>query len=134
MNENDVVLESVIYTIDKVDALEMDITLNVKGMVITGLLVSKSAYLKGSASTFEGKGEVGDVLSDMFLNLVEFQKDALGEEHTKITDDEDKSVYGVHLKNAQIIDGESIHNVGYWRGKLSSVDGFNFGQLVRRQN
>ncbi|SPT98441.1 gas vesicle protein U [Lysinibacillus capsici] len=127
MIENDVILESVISTIDKVDAFTMEITLNVKGIVITGALISRSTYLKGVASDFEGNGEIGNVFSDMFTKLIELKK-----EHTENADDKDKTVYGVHLKNAQIFDGESVHELGYWRGKLSSVDGFSFGKMEPR--
>ncbi|WP_036127316.1 gas vesicle accessory protein GvpU [Lysinibacillus sphaericus] len=137
MIENDVVLETIISMINKVDTIEMGITLNIKGTLITGLLISKSTYLKGIASSFEGQGEVGSAFSNMFLKLDEHQKNESKEENSEVNDnvnDDNKSVFGIHLKNAKMFDGENTHTLGYWRGKLSSVDGFTFGNLERQYN
>lgn len=129
MNKNDAVLELFVKAIDKVDLFEMGITLNVKGLVITGKLISKNAYLKGVASTFEGSGEIGDVFSDMFTELADKQKDL---NKVESTEDQTNIVYGVHLTDAKIFNGDSVYNVGYWRGQLSSVDGFSFGAMNRQ--
>lgn len=100
----------------------LDITLNVKGSVITGTMVSAKEYFDTLSETFEDGSEVAQKLSeqlakagDAFENNIEFEAQF------------------IHLKNTKVYCGDSKPTPSrgeiLWRGKLREIDGFFLGKI-----
>ncbi|MGE7129146.1 gas vesicle accessory protein GvpU [Lysinibacillus xylanilyticus] len=103
-------------------SIEIGLTLNVGGALISGLAVSYEKYLKGISELFKGHGPGAEAFSKQFEDLaVESKKYA----ETK----EVKSLPNyIHMENTKFIDAHgNIQELGYWRGKLTSIDGFIIG-------
>ena len=113
------------------------LTLFVGGLVVSGFLVSGRAFFKGIAHEIKseaGSGNadepnVSDVIADN-MEKFEFLYPALEEGN------ESKPLFPayIHLREARVYnsgrDKPLPGNRGvFWRGKLTSVDGFNFGIL-----
>ena len=106
----------------------LGITLQVSGIFVSGELIGGRQYFDGMTEEFVAAAHIKEV-----------HPTTLSEALTQIGDD----VYGgameeagpgyIHLKNARFLtaDGQRIPtNRGvYWRGKLTSIDGFNVGIL-----
>lgn len=119
--QQDVVLETIVFGINAVNSLETsNITLFVNGLIISGNVISKLAYLTGIADSFENDETFKTTFSDMAKS--ESMKNPYDIERSE----EEYSVKYIHLKNAKLYKSNSIVNLGLWRGKISSVDGFNF--------
>ena len=109
----------------------MGITLNVKGTLITGTLCSGLEYLKGVSGVLaEGQeeGSLGHAMAQVFASYTHvYEKpDDAGEDWTP------PRVGFVHLKNARFLTpGQKAvpDNPTFWRGRLSSVDGFTVGTM-----
>lgn len=117
----DLVLVTLVNTCNKSD-LEIGITLLVGGIVITGNLVSGKKYIDGVASLFEEAN--AKALAEWYR---EFGEEAYGSEGSH----QSQIPEMIHLKDAKIMDGTATHNVGWWRGKINSVDGHNIGYMTR---
>lgn len=115
------------------DGMEIAVTLNVNGAVISGLLIGASAYYEGITESFKSlhDGTMSKIISKKFNNLKEAYYKQKQEETEK--EDEEHSPTFIHLKNAIYLNSEgqassSIHNT-WWRGRISSLDGFSFDFL-----
>ncbi|ALC88584.1 gas vesicle protein GvpU [Bacillus sp. FJAT-18017] len=101
----------------------LDITLNVKGAVVTGTIISARDYFESLSGTVEDGSDVAEKLSDMLSNAGE----SAGSES------QPEANY-IHLKNANVYVGDSKPTPSkgdiLWRGKLSEVDGFFIGRIV----
>lgn len=126
-NTNDSFLTTLVSTVNGGD-LTLGITLNVHGTVISGIMISAEEYIKGLGETLKNSGsKIGQLLGDKFIN-------ELSQNFKVPTDSEEEYIPQlIHLKNAKFYtpNGGSIPNGEgvYWRGKLSSVDGFIWGNL-----
>jgi hypothetical protein len=107
------------------------ITLQAGGLIISGDLVSGKDYFEGIAQETEaavGDDDLKRVLAQSYRTFKEmYEKPNEGE-----LTNEDREVSYIHLKDAKIIQNNQFvpHNRGvWWRGRLSSVDGFSFGKL-----
>ncbi|MCA1065568.1 gas vesicle accessory protein GvpU [Rossellomorea sp. AcN35-11] len=100
----------------------LDITLNVKGAVITGTLVSAKEYFDSLSETFEDGSEVAQRLSEELTKASESVEENLSSE-----------AHFIHLKNTKVYCGDSKPTPSkgkiMWRGKLSDVDGFFLGKI-----
>jgi hypothetical protein len=106
----DRLLQVMIHAADMKD-VEQGMILNVGGLIISGILVSIKKY-----------GEGAPVLKDVM------KKAGLEAKPAKVF----KETEYIHLKDARIfIAGQAPLPVEgmWWRGKISSVDGFSFGTL-----
>ncbi|MBB6021423.1 hypothetical protein HNR77_002518 [Paenibacillus sp. JGP012] len=103
----------------------VSITLNVNGTLISGLLTSGKDYMETVAQSFEGVSKQGDTLASVYRGISEsmYSGEALPLS--------DLSLEFVHLKEAVIFQGNTDFNVGYWRGKINSVDGFSIGKIKK---
>lgn len=98
-------------------------TLNVKGSIVKGTLISAKDYFKELSKGFEdGEGiarEIGRYMSNTGLSV----------DSQEIT-----PARFIHLKDVELIgaDGQSALADGnkLWRGRLSEVDGFNLDQDI----
>jgi hypothetical protein len=101
---------------------KMSITLFVHGLIITGLLIGEKAY-------FEASGFKTLLIEELDST---FNSDELLENERKISQLNDTEF--IHLKNAKFSYGNSLapsDNKGiYWRGRLSSIDGFFLGSFA----
>jgi hypothetical protein len=107
--------------------LEFQITLNVSGFLITGVLTSGKEYFKGITSDVFGFLEEDHPLPHQFQKFA----NTYDPESSEYVDDDRVSF--LHLKNAKFIQvgGKPIPgNKGvWWRGRIDSVNGFCFGLL-----
>ena len=102
---------------------EPQITLNVGGLVVTGKLISAKKYYEA----------IGTKLSDAWERASEEGADAIkyfSSLAEAVVPPDEKALH-IHLANARFIfpEGRGIPSDGqgaYWRGKLSSIDGFQF--------
>lgn len=118
--------------------IEFGITLNVGGSVVSGTLISGKKYFEEFAALFsaalgpQGDSSEGPSVEESFRQLgqiYDMPESGEGEEHKQ-----QGPVSYIHLNNASVFftDGTIPSNAGVlWRGKLSSVDGFNLGSLTR---
>ncbi|WLV24538.1 gas vesicle accessory protein GvpU [Aciduricibacillus chroicocephali] len=100
----------------------LDITLNVKGAVITGTMVSAGKYFESLSETFEGSGDVAEALSEQLAHAGENAQSTNG-----------GSPSFIHLEGAKVYCGDARPTPSQgdilWRGKLSEVDGFFLGKI-----
>lgn len=125
--------------------VELDITLFVGGVVISGVLIGGAEYMEAYARQFNAT--LGDALSEEDQrSTIEFAegiardvyaKDATPEQKTQIRTS-NKTMF-IHLKDARFVtDGAGMiflgeEGQGFWRGRLDKVDGFTLGALSAEQ-
>lgn len=101
--------------------LTLDITLNVKGAIVTGTMISAREYFLMLSQTFEDGDDLAQMISE--------QLQKAGESGNT---DEDGANF-IHLKDAKIYCGDSkptpSKGTVLWRGKLSEIDGFCIGKI-----
>ncbi|MGJ9383099.1 gas vesicle protein GvpU [Salipaludibacillus neizhouensis] len=104
----------------------VDITLNVKGSVVTGTVVSAMTYLEEIAGEFS---EENDIEQTIYEKLMEAA--------SNLKDEEAPETNYVHLKDAKLFSesGKSLPSNGsvLWRGKLSDIDGFFLGKITTEE-
>lgn len=131
-NSVDNVLQVFSYLANQ-SGLGIPITLNVSGLLVSGLIISRDEYMKGIANTIR-KGvsmwpeDDKNFVEDQLLKSMEEPLDE--EKMPKLVDD----VRYIHLKGARVfsVGGKPIPSSGdgfLWRGRINSVDGFSIGQL-----
>ncbi len=111
--------------------LEMGITLQVSGMLVSGTLISGAKYFEEFAAQFAGGFKNNAELSEPFHELISSYKkiyDVASEE-----DSDHPPPNYVHLRNAQFYQpGQKPlpTNQGVlWRGRVAEIGGFNLGSL-----
>lgn len=111
---------------------ELDITLTVGGILISGTLVGVREYFDALstyfASPFDDSGKNSEVLNQTFKEI--------GDQCTCVSPSEqtDSPSY-IHLKNANFSDsqGRPLSGDGgiWWRGRISEVQGFAPGKFFK---
>jgi hypothetical protein len=132
--DQDIFLEFLITIISRAD-LGLSITLNVGGALISGTLIEGPAYFKGIGE--EVRQVAGDIPKTLARGIEQFGAMIYGYTNSSKGSDEDYTptprIEYIHLANARFFSpsGESLpSNRGvFWRGRLSSVDGFCLGAL-----
>ncbi|OAB46578.1 hypothetical protein [Paenibacillus antarcticus] len=99
----------------------LGITLLIGGSVVTGTLISGKSYINGVVSELY---ELGETTIASYYR--EFGEEVYGDTSLE---DEQITPEMIHLNDAQILDGAAVRNVGWWRGKISSVDGYSIGGI-----
>ena len=105
----DRVLQILVSVVNK-GGQELGITLNVGGLIVSGILISNKKYWEDSQPGL---------------------RDMLKESGEKV--DPQDELYYIHLKDAMYFNaGEHPVPVGgmWWRGKINSVDGFSLARLA----
>lgn len=100
------------------------VTLTVGGNLVSGLLISLDEYLDEWAA--QASGQINHQESALFV-----KDTVLGWKVDKTQ--KQPAAQLIHLKDAEVFtsNGRPIAPGGVlWRGKISSVDGFNLGRLV----
>ncbi|RHW33208.1 gas vesicle protein GvpU [Lysinibacillus yapensis] len=100
----------------------LDITLNVKGSVITGTLISANEYFNTLSETFEEGNEIAQFLSEQ-----------LAEAGQAAQNNNSSEAYFIHMKETKVYCGDSKPTPSkgefLWRGKLAEIDGFFLGKI-----
>ncbi|WP_233129897.1 gas vesicle accessory protein GvpU [Domibacillus epiphyticus] len=101
----------------------LDISLNVKGAVISGTMVSAKEYFNTLSETFEDGNETAKMLSEQFVKTGE-----------AVQANDDSEAYFLHMKDTKVYCGDSKPTPSkgkiLWRGKLSEIDGFFLGKII----
>ncbi|KPL58204.1 gas vesicle accessory protein GvpU [Rossellomorea vietnamensis] len=122
----DSILEFFVQASNKHD-FSLDITLNVKGAVITGTLVSAKEYFDSLSETFEDGSEVAQKLSEELAKAGE-----------SVEEGQSAEAHFIHLKNTKVYCGDSKPTPSkgkiMWRGKISEVDGFFLGKIAESKS
>ena len=130
VDDHDWLLESLIEKYVGI-GVGMGITLNVKGLLVTGTLCTSQEYLKG-VSELIGAANKDDELTQAMAGAfgaytaVYEKPEGAGEDWVP------PRIGYVHLKNAKILTpGQKAmpNDPIWWRGRLSSIDGFFIGTL-----
>ena len=121
-HNKDNILEFLVQAANKHD-FNLDITLNVKGAVITGTMVSAKEYFSTLSGTLEDGNDIAQMLSE--------QLDQAGEIAQK---SDDTGANFLHMKDTKVYCGDSKPTPSkgqiLWRGKLSEIDGFFLGRIL----
>src|SRR5690625_2955436 len=117
----DNILEYFVAAANKHD-FELDISLLVKGAIVTGTLTSASHYFDELSKSFEDGSDVSKQLGKM-----------LAESGEAAESGDNKEVHYIHLKNTKVYNGDNKPTTSkgniLWRGKLQEVDSFFLGKI-----
>ena len=117
-------------TLVEEEGIEVAVTLNVKGVVISGLLVGASAYYEGITESSKQLSDstMSKIMSKKLNNLKEAYFKQKQEESDK--DEQENAPTFIHLKNANYLNRDDqtfpSRSSTWWRGRISSLDGFSF--------
>ena len=118
----DNILEFLVQAANKHD-FNLDITLNVKGAVITGTMVSAKDYFRTLSGTFEEGNDIAQMLSEQ-----------LGLAGEAAGNSDETGANFLHMKDTKVYCGDSKPTPSkgniLWRGKLSEIDGFFLGRIL----
>jgi hypothetical protein len=122
-------LQSLVMLVNKSD-IQLGITLQVGGMLVSGSLVGGAAYFAGFAddisAPFAENPEVADAVKASYLEFSQIYR-------PDSTDGEVPPPMFIHLKDARIFGAAAIPipmNRGvWWRGRVSEVSAFVLGTL-----
>jgi hypothetical protein len=130
--ELDHFLRFLVTIVDKAD-VEVGVTLNVGGLLVSGLLVGYDKYAEGVVSQLKeagGSKEANAFLEEAFKRYAEVFSDEGGDDPVSQLD---MDTPYVHLGEARFFAPGStplpIEGV-WWRGRLSEVEGFMPGTLT----
>lgn len=118
-----------LLTLVEEDGIEVEVSLTVGGVVISGILIGASTYYEGVTESLKLLQDttMSKFLSKKFSSL----KDAYAKQKQEDSE-KDAQTFSpsfIHLKQAVYLPAkaESKHMTNtWWRGKISSVDGFSF--------
>ncbi len=118
------------------------VTLNVKGVVITGELISSVDYFRMMIESYEatrgpedirgsgtGKADTVDLVTKIWQDFLDGAIKFWSGEEVKNKMDE---IRFIHLRNARFFSpGQPLEpkNGGLWRGMLNQVDAFSIGEI-----
>ena len=113
--------------------VEMGITLHIHGLMVTGRLVSGATYWSESAAKLRESGQGPTELVETMAESMERVAEGYRETYTDseaVAEDPSLTAF-LHLRNAHTLgpQGPTPTDGALWRGRLSSVDGFTFGEL-----
>jgi len=129
------------------DRVDIDVTLSVQGLIISGILISEKLYFEGIYSDMNLTVSTLDTLveeeAQRFLaNYQSFAAKLLGDKEVK---SKLKNREYIHLKCVAFYNGNCLtpkntdsllisnNKGGYWRGNLNRVDGFCIGNLTEHK-
>jgi hypothetical protein len=129
---DDAVVQMFLSLVDE-DGIEVAVTLNVNGVVVSGTLIGASAYYEGiieSSKKLEDS-TMSKIIVKKFTDLNEAflkQKQEQGDDK-----ENENSATFIHLKNARYLgleDNSTIDSAVWWRGRIASIDGLSFDYLI----
>lgn len=105
---------------------EIGATLTVNGSVVSGDIISGERFFLGLQEEIRNASGADNRLADTWQPMVDAYR--ADREADVDFDAALKNTVFIHLRNAKVINGETS-NVGFWRGRLESVDGWSIGRL-----
>ncbi|MFY0759750.1 hypothetical protein AB1K32_12800 [Metabacillus dongyingensis] len=113
------------------DGIEVAITLNIQGAIVTGILIGSRAYYDGiTESSLHLKDDtMSKIIAKRFGDLRDEYLKQKQEQGDKKDDEEAAATY-IHLKNAKYNQPAMTASGSWWRGKISSIDSFSFDSLI----
>lgn len=99
----------------------ISLILNVKGLIVSGLLISGKSYFEKNGDEIAQAKAVYS--SEEAENIKKYFYDIAQEQLETI------ELNFIHLENTTIWSGSQSFKVGLWRGKLEEVDGYSIGSL-----
>ncbi|WP_349407384.1 gas vesicle accessory protein GvpU [Pseudalkalibacillus sp. SCS-8] len=107
--------------------LSLDITLNVKGALISGTMISAKEYFEILSGKLENGSKSAQKLSEEFAAA----SDAAEKQ-------DNREVDYIHMKNTRVYCGDRHPTPSkgkiLWRGKLDQIDGFFPGKISESKN
>jgi hypothetical protein len=113
------------------DGIEVAVTLNVSGVVVSGVLIGASAYYEGIIES--SKKLEDDTMSKIIVKKFADLNEAFLKQKQEQDDKEESPATFIHLKSASYFDPNSnlpINSATWWRGRIASIDGFSFDYLI----
>jgi hypothetical protein len=108
------------------DELESSITVFVKGLIISGILISRRTYIKEVANAIRnGIGNMNKELANIFDKPISESSHSAN----NTEDDKSKIIEFINLKNVRIVSQNQIIHIDLWCGRIDSVDGFSLGMI-----
>ncbi len=132
---DDAVLQMLLTLADE-DGFEVGITVNIKGAIVSGILIGPSTYYDGvlkSVDEIEDR-TMSNILTKKFGDLRDAYKKSKEETKDK-KDDSDTTATFIHLKDATYIGADGPGQLmpkgptTWWRGRIESIDAISF-QLI----
>ena len=119
-------LADVVVMINATEKSEIGISLNVKGSVVSGVIISGERFFRGLQEEIRNAPGADDRLADTWQPAVDAYR--ADREADIDFDDALKNTVFIHLRDATVING-SVSKVGFWRGRLESVDGWSLARI-----
>lgn len=129
---DDAVVQMLLTLADE-DGFEVGITLNIKGAVVSGILIGPATYYDGvlkAAEEIEDR-TMANILTKKFSDLRDAYKKS--KEDTKDKKDSDTTATFIHLKDAKYVGATDNQNqfmhkgpTTWWRGRIESIDAISF--------
>ena len=114
-------------------SLELGITLNVNGLLVTGFLISQRAYFEGLTERVKSTSSDSETKGVLEHFLGELKEVALRDSQNVKTG---FSPF-IHLRNVKIYpsEGRGMPTFGeaLWRGDIRAINGFSLGEMVPTQ-
>lgn len=117
------------------DGIEVNVTLNIQGALVSGILVGSSAYYDGITESSRQLRDdtMSKIITKRFSDLKEAYLKEKQEQGDK-KEEQDLSVTYIHLKDAKYhhnsANSHMTTSVAWWRGKISSIDAYSFDTLL----
>jgi hypothetical protein len=123
--EQDYALQMWTRVVEQQD-LEIEMMLQIHGMLVFGLMVSTQRYAQfyidlNEELHRENEPETADALRDYYTALIPPQDQEIGPEGLPVI------FRYIHMRDVTIIQGGQKIKVPYWRGKIGAVDAFVVG-------
>lgn len=133
-NECDFLLALLVRIVNDDPSQVTGVTLTVRGAVISGTLASGAEYLEAMAEAVDEAVRHDTSDEPKPGSLATYYRDCAKRFYGDDVDGDDMTLTFVHLRDAQVYQagwGHAIPTPGtWWRGRLTSVDGWMLGRLT----
>jgi len=109
---------------------EIDLTLNVHGTIISGVMISMKHYYEEVGKMFvDGIKSGSSQEKSRIKEEVKLLFDKIKEPPTEKQLKEEVEFNHIYMRYVKIYDGKRVYSPPYWIGKIESVDGFFLGRI-----
>jgi hypothetical protein len=130
----DPILQVLARLANDVPSAEIHVTLAVGGAVVSGVLVSRLAWLRLSAETMEAVAPRAGTIPAELSKTLEAQAVRPSDEHGGVTGADGVTYEYLHLKDARYVAAAgTMPSLGsppmLWRGRIALVSGWSWGSF-----